>query len=123
MKVTQEFTDIQQMDLLNKTLDMKNAGYRLAQICASRDTAGCFVLLYTFEKDGCLVSLRFINGGEPIESIGWLYGYAFLYENEMKDLFGMKVINMNMDFGGRFYQTAQPAPFTCGKNEGAEMDG
>ena len=104
----QEFWDIEKVDLLNKSLDLKNAGYRLAQICVSQH----FTLLYSFEKEGKLVSLRFgMDGAEPVESIGWLYPYAFLYENEMKDLFGLNILNMNLDFGGHFYKTSIKHPF------------
>ena len=119
----QETIDIEQMDLLNKTLDMKNAGHRLAQICATKTKAEGFVLLYTFAKDDALLSLRFTtDGAKPIESISWLYGYAFLYENEMKDLFGLSIINMSLDFGGHLYKTSVKHPFAPAENENGATD-
>ena len=94
----QEIIGIEKIDLLNKTLDMKNAGYRLAQACATK--AGELVLLYSFIKDEKLTTLRFtIDGSERVESISWLYPYAFLYENEMKDLFGDYVTDLYVDAG------------------------
>jgi len=117
----QEIIDIEKIDLLNKSLDMKNGGRRLAQICATKSAA--LVLLYSFVKEDRFTTLRFtIDAGEPVESISWLYPYAFLYENELKDLFGINILNMNIDFGGKFYQTAQKNPFTADEG-GAKSDG
>jgi ech hydrogenase subunit D len=121
----QEIRDIEKIDLLNKALDMKNAGYRLAQICATKpgraggqDAAGpgaeqvSVVLLYSFVKGNELVTLRFpTDTAEPVESISWLYAYAFLYENELKDLFGLNILNMNLDFNGHLYCTSIKTPF------------
>jgi len=112
----QEIIGIEKIDLLNKTLDMKNAGYRLAQACATK--AGELVLLYSFIKDEKLTTLRFtIDGSERVESISWLYPYAFLYENEMKDLFGIDIVNMNLDFNGHFYETSVAKPFNPDESE------
>ncbi|MCL2772418.1 MAG: NADH-quinone oxidoreductase subunit C [Oscillospiraceae bacterium] len=102
--------DIEKVDLLNKVLDMKNAGYRLAQMCATK--LQNFILLYSFVKDEKLVTLRFNSDiADTVESVSWIYSYAFLYENEMKDLFGVNVLNMNLDFHGHFYETAVKTPF------------
>ena len=82
----------------------------MAQMCATK--LQDFMLLYSFVKDEKLVTLRFNSGiSEPVESIGWIYSYAFLYENEMKDLFGIDILNMNLDFHGHFYETAVKTPF------------
>ena len=108
--------EIEKVDLLNKVLDMKNAGYRLAQVCAVKpQNLQNFILLYSFVKDEQLVTLRFNSEiSEPLESIGWIYSYAFLYENELKDLFGIDVLNMNLDFHGHLYETAIKTPFNPG---------
>ena len=119
MSMIQEIIDIEKMDLLNKVLDMKNAGYRLAQICATKfQNNQSFILLYSFikdekdEKDERFITLRFAADiSDTVESIGWLYSYAFLYENEIKDLFGINILNMNLDFKGHFYETSVKTPF------------
>lgn len=118
----QEIRDIERLDLLNKTLDMKNAGYRLAQICATKwaeapKPEGC-ILLYSFIKDEKLVTLRLIASvSDPMESVSCLYSYAFLYENEMKDLFGIQFLNLNLDFNGHLYKTSVKTPFHPARNE------
>ena len=37
---------------------------------------------------------------------------AFVFENEIHDLFGVSVRDIAIDFGGNFYVTAQPSPMT-----------
>jgi len=106
----QQITDIQNMDLLNKAMDMKNAGCRLVQICAVKLEK--FMLLYTFSNKGELVTFRtYVDAAEPVESISRLFSYSYLYENEMRDLFGINMINMRIDYNGHFYETAIKTPF------------
>ena len=110
-----QFIDVENVNLLNKVSDMKNEGYRLAQICATK--LDRFILLYSFVKNGELVTLRVhCEFAEPVESVSWLYSYAFLYENEMKDLFGLNILNMSVDFNGHFYETSVQTPFNPPSN-------
>ncbi|MCL2320340.1 MAG: NADH-quinone oxidoreductase subunit C [Treponema sp.] len=116
----QQMIDIEKVDLLNKSLDMKNSGYRLSQICAVKLEKLMF--LYSFVKEGKLVTLRFYAELEdPVESLSWLYSYAFLYENELKDLFGVKMVNMRLDFQGHFYDTAVKTPFNPANSKENEV--
>jgi ech hydrogenase subunit D len=43
-------------------------------------------------------------------SISNIFFPAFLYENEMKDLFGVKINNIVLDFNGNLYKVAQKTP-------------
>ena len=104
----QELIHVKKVDILNKTREMKNAGYRLVHMCALQDLA----LRYSFEKDEKLVVFCFsAEGNEPVESISSVFSYAFMYENEIKDLFGIDIANMNLDFNGHFYETTVKMPF------------
>ena len=47
-----------------------------------------------------------------LPSVSSFYWSAFLYENEMHDLFGVIVKGMAVDFHGKLYTTAVPAPYT-----------
>ena len=108
MLQTQETVNINKSEILDKTREMKNNGYRLVQMHALKD----LTMLYSFEKDEKLVTLSFTaEGGEPVESISSLYSYAFMYENEIKDLFGINISNINLDFNGHFYETTIKMPF------------
>ena len=112
----QEYINIDKNALLNEVQKMKHEGYRLAQICATK--LDQFILLYSFVKDEQLVNFRIIlDLSEEIESIGCLYPYAFLYENEMKDLFGVKISDMAIDFKGYLYKTSIKTPFNPEGNE------
>ena len=106
----QQILEIENVDLLNKVMDMKNAGCRLVLICAVKLEK--FMLLYSFMKNGELVTFRiYVDAGEPVESISRLFSYSYLYENEMKDLFGINMINMRINYNGHIYETALKTPF------------
>jgi ech hydrogenase subunit D len=107
------FKDIEKSDLLNECRAMKADNQRLATITALPDTT----VLYSFVKDEQQTALRLLAGDDPLESISGIYSYAFMYENEIKELFGIDVINMNIDFGGHFYEITVKMPFRGGKNE------
>jgi ech hydrogenase subunit D len=102
--------------------NLKKEGYRLVQMHCMRTKEEVMPngleINYTFDKDYNLETLRVIIGqGQEIPSISAIYPGAFLYENEMHDLFGVKVNEMSIDYKGRLYQTAVPTPFVEQKNE------
>ncbi|MCL2834447.1 MAG: NADH-quinone oxidoreductase subunit C [Treponema sp.] len=106
----QQILDVENVDLLNKVMHMKNTGYRLAQICAVKTDK--LTLLYTFIKSSEMITFRLgVNSGEPVESISRIYSYSYLYENEMKDLFGVNMVHMRIDYNGHFYETSVKTPF------------
>ena len=116
----QEITDVGKFELLSETQKMKNQGFRLAQVCATKPVSNPenLILLYSFANEEQLKSLRItLEQDEKIESISGLYPYAFIYENEMKDLFGVKVEDINLDFKGNFYKTSIKTPFISEKEE------
>jgi ech hydrogenase subunit D len=41
-----------------------------------------------------------------------IYQNAFLYENEIHDLFGVVVTNISIDYHGTLYRTSIKAPFS-----------
>lgn len=97
-------------DLLSETLRMKNEGYRLVAItCTSKEG---MELSYSFEKDYDLLNLRFVtNTEEEVDSISIMYSYAFLYENEIKELFGVKIKDISLDFNNSLYKIPVKTPF------------
>jgi len=94
-------------DLISKVASKKANGCRLVQICATT-LAAAWELTYSFDLDGLLTHLRLeVPFGDPrIPSVSGIYPCAFLYENEMNDLFGLKVEGMTVDFHGSFYNTS-----------------
>ena len=91
---------------------LHDKAYRLVQIGATRLTEGV-ELTYSFDRDGELVNLRVCLPAEAarVESISSIYWCAFLYENEIHDLFNVQVDGMAIDFQGKLYTTAVKFPF------------
>lgn len=102
---------VEASDILNKARSMKADGFRLLQICATKVSEG-FEIMYSFDKDHELTNLRLtIPEEEEVQSITGEYWGAFIYENEMHDLFGIKIINSELDYGGHFFKVSQPTPW------------
>ena len=70
-------------------------------------------LLYAFDRIYKLVNYRVqVPKNDPVvPSISGTYLAAFAYENELQDLFGMKVEGLVLDFKGKFYRKRHDAPF------------
>lgn len=101
---------------VDKVRDMahekKLAGCRLIQICGLK-IDGALELLYSFDNKGAL-EMVYVKVGDDkteVESISDLFAFAFLYENEVKELFGINMVNIPLDFGGNLYQTKQKRVF------------
>ena len=98
-------------DLLAKVRDLKSDGYRLGQICATKVSAG-FEILYSFDKNHELLNLKLtVAEEEEVQSVTGEYWSAFIYENEMHDLFGIKIKHIALDYGGHFFKVAEPTPW------------
>src|SRR5664280_215086 len=50
--------------------------------------------------------------GEEVPSISAFFGAAFLYENEMRELFGVNVTGIALDLKGQLYKTDNNVPFS-----------
>lgn len=73
-------------------------------------------LIYSFDKSYELIHLRMsVAPGDHVPSISAIYDMAFLYENEIHDLFGLVVDGISLDFKGTFYQKQAARPF-CSTN-------
>lgn len=97
-------------ELLPETVRLKNEGYRLVAIsCTNKEG---IELTYSFDKDYEFINLRLnINYDTVVESISVIYPYSFLYENEIKELFGVDIKNIVPDFNDNLYRIAVKTPF------------
>jgi ech hydrogenase subunit D len=70
-------------------------------------------LTYSFDRESRLTNLRFqvLAEGARLPSITSIYWCAFLYENELHDLFNVQVDGMAVDFHGHLYETNVKFPF------------
>ncbi len=100
-------------ELVDRSEQYLQKGYRLVQICGAKTPSEMY-LLYSFEKlDLTLETLRLdVQVGDTVPSISGVYFAAFLYENEIHDLYGVNVSGMAVDFQGTFYETAVKQPFS-----------
>jgi len=86
---------------------------RLVQILAVNSADGV-ELTWSFAKDFNMVSLRAnILNGESVASVTPVWHGAFLYENEIKDLYGVDIRNISVDYRGKFYDVAKEHPFAA----------
>ena len=104
-------TSIEIGDLFGRVEQFKNEGYRLVQIGCTALGDG-YEINYSFDKDYRFENIRItIKEGTEVPSISGMFPGAFIYENEMHDLFGIRVRGMNIDFKGTLIRTTVKYPF------------
>jgi ech hydrogenase subunit D len=114
MRADKKIIGIEIGNLIGKICNMKEADARLVQICCVKEPSGQghFELHYTFDIRYQLTSYKVtIETETEIPSITGIYPCAFLYENEMHDLYGIRIKDINIDYKGTFYKLAKPRPF------------
>ncbi len=97
--------------LYNTMLAKQRNGYRLVQICATayegyNEVIYSVAIGYKFENYRIIVPIE-----TEINTISDFYPSAMLYENEMKELFGLKVKSIITDYNNKFYRIAKETPF------------
>lgn len=94
-------TEISKDDLLNQTQKMMHNGYRFVTATCVDTGTGIIDVTYHFDKDLEMVHYRIkVEKGEEIPSISKTCFCAVLVENEMKELFGLNITGMVIDYGG-----------------------
>lgn len=104
---TPVFTEAALADVTAIAANYKERGYSFVQMCAST-LEDSVELLYTYQApayaapglEGVRVN---VPDGKSVPSITSVYPAAFVFENETHDLFGVKIEDINIDFGGEFY--------------------
>ena len=113
----QNFLTVTVSELYEKVKDLHSEGYRLGQICCT-SVKDKFELLYSFDKDHQLLNLKMsVDDGQIIMSVTGIYWPAFIYENEIHDLFGLTFKHSELDYGGHFFKVAEKAPWNPNKKE------
>jgi ech hydrogenase subunit D len=118
--------------LLERVQNMHSERWRLVHAACTRLVADQEVN-YCFDRDGQSLDspdaaslhgmhtlrVRLPMNDPELPSISRFYWSAFLYENEMHDLFGITVKGMAVDFKGHLYTTMVPTPYvTKGEDHG-----
>ncbi len=103
-------------ELLAETIHLKNEGYRLVAISSTYKEG--LELSYSFDKEYDFLNLRIETDTETeIDSISSLYSYAFLYENEIKELFGANIKDITIDFNNNLYKIPVKTPYIMEKEK------
>ena len=112
-----ETINITPEEILDHALRLHNEHYRLIQICATR-LSDRIVVDYTFGRSFETANIRTeIAGDGELPSISSIFYPAFLYENEMHDLYGITIRHLEIDYGGKLYRTAVKNPFNPLKDQ------
>ena len=71
-------------------------------------------IIYSFMKDGLLENLRVpaVTEKDVVPSITGEFIEAFVWENEIHDLWNIKFEGIAIDFQGKFYKVSTDAPMT-----------
>jgi ech hydrogenase subunit D len=97
----ENITEITKDQLLGETQKMAGQNYRFVTTSCVDLGDGNLDVLYHFDKNEQLQNLRIkAKRGEEVPSISKIYLCAVLVENEMKELFGLNVLGMAIDYGG-----------------------
>ena len=107
----QNFVPVAASELVERVRELHSEGHRLSQICCSKVESG-FELLYCFDKDHELLNLRLnISEDQEVMSVTNDIWYAFIYENEIHDLFGVTFKFSALDYGGHFFKVSEATPW------------
>lgn len=114
-------------ELLSHVQALKGVGARFVQMHAERNVDdGTYRLVYTFinvhaaqehiAQDGSYAIENLVVEGidryQEIPSISSYYPAVFPFENEVHDLFGLAITDMQIDFKGFFYQASTAEPMS-----------
>ena len=112
MSEAQEIMPVEKCDLVGIVAEFFAEGYRLVQIGCTT-LSGAYELTYSFDREYRFRCLRFtVAPDEEVPSISVIYPGAFLYENEIHDLFGVVIRHIVLDYRGTLYRTAIRTPFS-----------
>lgn len=108
-----EFVQISLDELLREAAVMKAEGWRFIQTHAVNTDSG-IDLYYSFMKNGLVRNYKIIGVTKDMQvpSITSMFLAAFVFENEARELFGVDMKDIAIDFKGAMYAPAESEPMT-----------
>jgi NADH:ubiquinone oxidoreductase subunit C len=121
MTDVQTFHPVAASEIVEEAKKYAKEGYRLIQMCCTK-TPTEMDIFYTFEKLSleCVNIKLQVNVGDTLPSISDTFFHAFLYENEIHDLYGVNFTGMAVDFQGTLYEVSVKHPFSATGAESKE---
>ena len=101
-------------NVVGETAKMKVEGYRFVTLSCVEIDETTVDILYHFDREFQLKHLRLTVPKEaPVPSISPVYFAAFLVENEIQDLFGIRFQGLAIDYGRTLYleEDVKKTPF------------
>lgn len=113
MPFTSTFTTLALGELHDKAQTLRDEGWRFVNIHAVHVEQGCD-LYYVFEREGLFENFRIegVTKEDDVPSVTDLFFAAFVFENETRELFGINMRDIALDFDGSFYALAETEPMT-----------
>ena len=113
MSLTTEFKPLALDQLRREAAVLKADGWRFIQTHAVYTDDGVD-LYYSFMKNGHALNywIQGVKKGTPVPSITDLFLAAFVFENEARELFGVDMRDIAIDFAGAMYAPAVTEPMT-----------
>ena len=113
MALETTFKTIALADLHDTAAQMKDDRARFIQTHAVNTDEG-IDLYYSFMVDGVIenFSVKGVQEDDEVPSITDLFLAAFVFENEARELFGVDMHDIAIDFAGKMYGPAEAAPMT-----------
>lgn len=112
MALETEFTDIPLAALHDECEKLANSGWRFIQThCVNTENNGIDIY-YSFMQ-GNLAKNLVVRGVKPedeVPSVTDICLAAFVFENEARELFGVNMKGIAIDFGGKMYAPADETP-------------
>lgn len=105
MRRLPDCTRVEPEDLPAASAGLLATGWRLVTASCVPRPDGARTVLYHFERGERLRHLRVELPAEgSVPSISGVYPGAFLVENEMRELQGLAIEGLTIDYGGRLYR-------------------
>lgn len=110
-QIQENIYKIEMVELLPVIMEKKNDMWRLVQICCAF-VEDKYEVTYSFANGYEISNYRLVvDKEEPVPSISRVYKSAILYENEMRELFGLDVEYIKVDYHDKLYRINVETPF------------
>ena len=111
MAFESEFIELPLEKLHHEAAVMKADGWRFIQTHAV-NCEDSVDLYYSFMNDGLIrnYKVRGVTKDQPVQSVTDLFLAAFVFENEARELFGVDMRDIVLDFQGAMYAPAESEP-------------
>lgn len=92
-------------ELRQKMTELKSRGYRF-MTTSCLDLGESFGIYYHMDRDLQLVHYYVeLPKGRPLDSVSDIFPGGFVAENEMRDMFGVEIEGLTLDYGSKFLIT------------------